>query len=251
MPNRIEEERVPITREYKATLRNDHCLSPTRFHSQYDHGNSFYAYRHGSIHVVVLNPYTNCTFESVQYEWLHKELRDNVDRAKTPWVMAVTHNPLHTTFNNHGRPDDADAMEYLFNMYGVNLVVSGHDHGYMRSKSLDFGRNVKADSSAPFHFIVGTGGSSEGPPTEGYKNFKRKEPWVAARSSHVTGFGKLTVHNATHAEWEFRANKKAAEAWYYRHLNYEYDPEETQSLNNFTDRVWLRNPHAHNPRIHQ
>ena len=63
--------------------------------------------------------------------------------------MVVTHNPLYTTFDSHIRPVDGDAMEILFNVYGVNLVMSGHDHGYMRSKAISDAGKVARSGAAP------------------------------------------------------------------------------------------------------
>ena len=239
MPNRREDERSPITLEYKKSLRSEHCISPTRFQSKYNYGNSFYSYRHGSVHVIVLNPYTPCAPGSVQHSWLHAELRDNIDRSKTPWLMVVTHNPLYTIFEGHIRPVDADAMESLFNFYGVNLVMSGHDHGYMRSRATSENGKVIRSGAAPVYFIVGTGGSSEGPPQYGYSDDNFIERFVAARSHRVTGFGQLTVYNATHALWEFHANEKEADEWYFRHVRYEYTKSENMSA--YKDTVILRN----------
>lgn len=179
---------------------------------------------------------------SIQYNWLHAELRDNVDRAKTPWVMAVTHNPLYSTFDGHRRPKNSDGIEELFNLYGVNVVVSGHDHGYMRSKSLAPNATVDKHGKAPVYCIVGTGGSSEGPPAFGYKNESVIDPFTAARSHRVTGFSQLTVYNATHALWEFHANQIEAEDWYFRHVIYNYSKSENMS--NYKDQVLLQNHFA-------
>ena len=244
MPNRIGEAQIDrITQQWN---NHQHCTNPTHFQSHYAYGNSFYAYRHGLLHVVVLNPYTFCDRGSVQYKWLRHELKHNVNRTVTPWVLAVVHNPLHTTFNGHERLENYDDMEHLFNKYNVNLVVAGHDHGYMRSYSLTEQETLDESGMAPVYLIVGTGGSSEGP-VHGYKNPDQQtaEPWVAARSFMATGFGKLTLYNATHAEWEYRANNEM-EDWYYRHVQdlVESGGESADAAGSFMDRAWLLNAHA-------
>jgi len=242
MPNRRDDERKAITPQYKASLRQKDCIHPTNFQGEYHYGNSFYAYRHGSVHVVVLNPYTSCAPGSVQYNWLRGELRDKVDRTKTPWVMAVTHNPFYSTFNGHRRPADASSIEKLFNIYGVNVVISGHDHGYMRSKSIAMNAIVDESGAAPVYFIVGTGGSKEGPAANGYMNDSKMEKFTAARSHRVTGFGQLTVYNATLALWEFHPNKVEAEDWYFRNLHNPYNKSE--SMAKYKDRIVLQNHFA-------
>ena len=244
MTNRLEEERRPITPEYKATLRNEHCETPTIFQSEYNYGNAFYSYRHGNVHVIVLNSYSPCTPGATQYRWLRQELQDQVDRTKTPWVMVVTHQPIYTTFFGHGRATDAEHMETLFNRYGVNFVFSGHDHGYMRSNSLGPNRVVDKTEAAPIYFIVGTGGSSEGPPSR-YKSENGLDYYTASRSIGVTGFGQLTVYNATHALWEFHTNQieKDTEDWYLRNIKKAH-VDEAGELGTFRDKVVLRNHFA-------
>jgi len=249
MPNQIHEaQREPITEEYKATLSSGHCISPTHFLAKYDFGNSYYSYTHGLLRVVVLNPYTSCEPGSLQYMWLENELENEVDRSVTPWVLAVVHNPFYTTFDGHSRIENIDGMEHLFNKHDVNVVVGGHDHGYMRSKPLAENEVLDKTGKAPVYIIVGTGGSSEGP-TDGYKDLVEAEPWVAARNFRVTGFGQLTVHNATHAEWEFHANQDLGEEeqeWYLRYIDSEDDSRDTLSEDDasYSDQVWLRNMHV-------
>ena len=142
--------------------------------------------------VIVLNPYTSCARDSVQYRWLENELQSKVDRSVTPWVLAVVHTPFYTTFAGHPRIRYLNGMEHLFNKHNVNVVVGGHDHGYMRSKPLAEHGVLDKSGRAPVYFIVGTGGSSEGP-VKGYIRWEEMEPWVAARNYRVTGFGQLTV----------------------------------------------------------
>lgn len=90
-------------------------------------------------------------------------------------------------------------MEPLFRGYGVNLVLSGHNHAYVRTHSLMYG-NATVDTSgrSPIYLTVGTGGDSHsaGP------IYDTPEPWVAARDHSTFGAGRLEVVNATHALWE-------------------------------------------------
>ena len=241
MPSQRKAVREPITLEYKSSLRDGHCVSPTTFQANYNFGNSFYSYRHGYVHVIVLNSYSPCTPGTTQYKWLRAELGDRVNRSITPWVMVVTHHPIYTTFYGHGRADGAVPMETLFNRFGVNIVISGHDHGYMRSQSLGMDRTVDVKQVAPVYFIVGTGGSSEGPPSR-YKS-EKLDYYTAARSIGVTGFGQLIVYNATHALWEFHANRIEPEIqdWYFRHIDPDDMVLEGEDLGAFQDKVVLRN----------
>jgi hypothetical protein len=132
-PNRIRPASMePISEAYKETLWEHSCSAPSVFQGVYNYGNSFYSYQHGLVYIIVLNSYTNCTKGSVQYEWLKAELenyRKNRRRITAPWLLMSFHAPLYTTFLGHVNEQEAmqmkTALEPLFLMYGVNIVVSG------------------------------------------------------------------------------------------------------------------------------
>ena len=92
-----------------------------------------------------------------------------------------------------------ESMEPLFNQYGVNLVVSGHDHAYMRSQPMADGK-VDPTGAAPTYVIVGAGGNREG-----HSNYAHKhaEDWVDVRDKKEYGYGHFHAYNATHAHWHW------------------------------------------------
>ena len=129
-PNRLGPARTePVTDDYRQTLWHQSCSTPSSFRGVYDYGNAFYSYRHGLVHVVALNSYTDASIGSVQYVWLETELRERFDRTVTPWLLVAFHAPLYTTFVGHVNETEViimkEAMEPLFVKYRVNLVVSG------------------------------------------------------------------------------------------------------------------------------
>lgn len=74
---------------------NPYCASSV-FQAEYNYGNSFYSFDVASAHVVFLNPYSTTNETSVQYRWLEHDLQ-SVDRAVTPWVVAVMHCPWYSS----------------------------------------------------------------------------------------------------------------------------------------------------------
>lgn len=223
-PNRIRSAVMePVDKHYRKRLWNRSCSTPSAFQGVYDYGNSFYSFIHGLVHVIVLNSYTDSTEGSPQYTWLETELSQHFNRSQTPWLVISFHAPLYTTFRGHVNEIPAlrmkAAMEPMFRQFGVNLIINGHDHAYMRTHPVYQGQ---IDPLAPVYLTLGAGGNREGH-SKGYRNDKHQEPWVARRTLQDFGFGKLTLVNATHARFRWVRDKTTDQF--------------------FEDIVWLHNPY--------
>ncbi|HWQ53158.1 MAG TPA: metallophosphoesterase [Bryobacteraceae bacterium] len=80
-----------------------------------------------------------------QVEWLEKELA----ASGSDWKICFFHHPLYSSGERHGPSTELRAiLEPLFVKYGVNLVLSGHEHFYERIKPQ---RGI-------YYFISGSGG---------------------------------------------------------------------------------------------
>ncbi len=98
----------------------------------------YYSFSYGNAKFIVLN--TNVlssgklTLE--QYNWLEKELKSN-DRE---WVIISMHNPIYSIGKWGSDPSyNSNALKLgeqlvpLFDRYGVDLVIQGHDHNVTRT----------------------------------------------------------------------------------------------------------------------
>jgi len=225
VPNRIADADIlPITDEYRKTLWHGECSTPSQFQSHYDYGNAFYSYEHGLTKIIVLSSYSNTTKDSVQYNWLADEL-DNYDRSVHPWLIVSFHAPFYTSFLGHVNEVESvlmrDAMEDLFLEYGVNMVVNGHDHAYMRTRPMYQGQ-VDPKGNAPIYLTLGAGGNRE-QHSKGFRN-ETQEEWVVKRDICDYGYGHLFLANATHARF-----------------NWVRDGVSDMGV---VDHVWLKNPHV-------
>ena len=84
---------VDTTRYYQDPSFQGYDCTPSALTGSYDFGNSFYSFRAGAAHFLMLNSYTRTDSKSNQYLWLKQELETNVDRTETPWLIAVWHSP--------------------------------------------------------------------------------------------------------------------------------------------------------------
>lgn len=70
-------------------------------------------------------------FDTAQASWLEWSLRG----SKAKWKVAVFHHPIYSSGKRHGSSSGLrQQLEPLFTRYGVNVVFSGHDHIYERTK---------------------------------------------------------------------------------------------------------------------
>jgi hypothetical protein len=204
-PNRLgDPHTVPPTPEYIDTLWQRSCLGPSQFLGTYDYGNAFYQYQHGMVHVIALNSYTSILPRSVQYDWLTQTALPSVDRTRTPWLMVVFHCPLYSTFLGHNHELNSQLMKSslqdILKEYKVNVVISGHDHAYLRTHPVH--RDVVDPTGrSPTYWTLGAGGNREGH-ARGYVH-DVPEPWVAVRNNDEFGFGHFFAPNATHARMQW------------------------------------------------
>ena len=136
-------------------------------------------------------------------EWLQKDLA-GVDRAVTPWVVAVFHQPYVNSntahsINTEGAPMQA-AVEDVLNQYQVDLVFSGHVHSYERSCQV---YKYKCQAGAPWYITIGDGGNAEGLAS----TWVEPQPeWSLFRQASY-GFGELRAVNSSTMEWRWHQNQ--------------------------------------------
>ena len=98
-------------------------------------------------------------------------------------------------------------MEPLFVKHKVNLILSGHNHAYVRSHPMQQGQ-LDPSGTGPIYLTIGSGGAFLARRTI----HVTPEDWVAHRDNTEFGFGDLHVINATHAYFSRFLNKPDSKA---------------------------------------
>ena len=104
---------------------------------------AYYAFDVGDVHVVVLDSAESPTGSgSKMVEWLTLDLAANT----LPWTVVMMHHPPYT-FGSHDSDNPVDSGGLMFDMrenvlpilddLGVDLLLTGHSHGYERSRPVD------------------------------------------------------------------------------------------------------------------
>ncbi len=100
----------------------------------------FYSIDNGNLHLIMLDSETvGRGTHSDMTLWLKEDLKANTK----PWVIVAFHTPPYTdgghnsdnSYDSGGRMKDMrENFVPIFDKFGVDLVLSGHSHGYERSK---------------------------------------------------------------------------------------------------------------------
>ncbi|HEY9161500.1 MAG TPA: fibronectin type III domain-containing protein [Desulfomonilia bacterium] len=115
----------------------------------------WYSFNVAGTHFMMLNSENSAGIKpgSKQYEWLENDLENNKAALNK---IAVMHKPPFS-MGLHG--DNMIIQKYwvpLFDRYGVDVVFSGHEHVYERTKQL---KGLKPDKTGTVYMIAGSGGS--------------------------------------------------------------------------------------------
>jgi 3',5'-cyclic AMP phosphodiesterase CpdA len=90
-------------------------------------GASYYTYKKANVVFLVLD---SNYMDPKQLAWVESQLKS---AGSSDWKICYFHHPLYSSGRFHGPATDLrQVLEPLFIKYGVNVVLSGHEHVYER-----------------------------------------------------------------------------------------------------------------------
>jgi hypothetical protein len=100
-------------------------------------GEEWYSFDYGNARFVVMNDTPEASAEGqAQHAWLDATL-GAVDRDQQPWLFVMHHRSLYSCGGSHSSDLELRAIRQLiFDAHEVDMVLSGHDHLYERSKPI-------------------------------------------------------------------------------------------------------------------
>ena len=128
--------------KFYACLGNHDDSNETLYKSFNMNGQHYYSFKKSDVQFFVLD---SNYMDSKQLDWIQNQLSN----SGAKWKIAYFHHPLYSDGRFHG--PDLDLRKQLmpiFEKYGVNVVLSGHDHVYERFKPED----------GIYFFLVGNSG---------------------------------------------------------------------------------------------
>jgi acid phosphatase type 7 len=154
----------------------------------------YYSFDWGHVHFVGLD--SNCAIGlaskdrctlAAQKAWLEKDLA----ASQADWKVVYFHHPPWSSGSHGSQLLMRREFAPLFERYGVDLVLTGHDHNYERSHSMA-GDSVAASGKRGIpYLVVGGGGAS-------LRTFPSSKPsWSAVRNNTDYGFLDVEVVEGT------------------------------------------------------
>ena len=143
--NKFEDVYRPLLDQkvkFYATLGN-HDEPAQRFYENFNmNGKEYYRFTKGNVAFYSLN---SNYMDKKQVQWLEEELAKDTSE----WKIAFCHHPPYSSGGKHGSDKPLrEVVEPIFVKYGVNAVLTGHDHFYERIKP----------QKGIYYFVSGAGG---------------------------------------------------------------------------------------------
>lgn len=152
-----------------------------------EHTEFYYSFDWGPVHFVSLDSscaigYPGPCDPNRQIAWFE----DDIAATTQPWKVVFFHHPPWSS-GEHG-PDLEMRHDYgpLFEAYGVDLVLTGHDHNYERSLPMKGDAVAPAGARGVVYVVVGSGGASLRP-------FPGSQPAWSAYRALVHGYLSVRV----------------------------------------------------------
>jgi 3',5'-cyclic AMP phosphodiesterase CpdA len=81
-------------------------------------------------------------FETQQYLFALNDLKNISTNSSIDWIIVILHKPLYSSLTSHIQEYIVrDKFQPIFDKYGVDLVLQGHNHFYDRTLPLQFNHN--------------------------------------------------------------------------------------------------------------
>ena len=169
----------------------------------FDLNKPYYSYDYKHVHFLVMASLSDYKEGSEQYNFIKQDLEKASQNEDTNWIIVSTYKPLYSSPSEHPAEDSLrDAYSPLFEKYGVDLVLNGHNHNYQRTYPLTYNPNesqkpiTTSELSTGYNrgndgivfATVGTGGVN-------FYSLEGKNPYVANQFAGKFGFLDIDISN--------------------------------------------------------
>ena len=185
----------------------------------YDLNNDYYSFDYENIHFLAVTPaeltlaerargisQETISNDKMQLDFIRTDLKHANDNPETDFTIVFMHLPMYSSIQ-YPFMDLRDELQPMFDLYGVDLVIGGHQHAYERTYPVMFNNAItdyeKCSYNNPdgqIYLTVGTGGHS-------HAKSEQKQPWSVIINHNDFGFLNIKlVNNGKTLYGEFTSN---------------------------------------------
>ena len=185
----------------------------------YDLNNDYYSFDYENIHFLAVTPadltlaerargvsQETISNDKMQLDFIRTDLKHANDNPETDFTIVFMHLPMYSSIQ-YPFMDLRDELQPMFDLYGVDLVISGHQHAYERTYPVMFNNAItdyeKCSYNNPdgqIYLTVGMGGHS-------HAKSEQKQPWSVITNYNDFGFLNIKlVNNGKTLYGEFTSN---------------------------------------------
>jgi len=163
----------------------------------------FYSYDYNKVHFLVMSAKSVYYKGSEQYNFVLDDLKKASENVNVNWIVVSSYGPPYTSPSEHTAFKELREVYHpIFEKYGVDLVLGGHNHNYQRTFPLTYNPNdsgePKVTSTTTGEYdgqkdgivfaIVGTGGVNLYP-------FTGQAPFVEKQFDNKFGYLNIDITN--------------------------------------------------------
>jgi hypothetical protein len=168
------------------------------FVRHFDLESPFYSFDYQNVHFLAMSTgkgsYIPYEYGSAQYQFIDNDLNKATNNSNIDWIIVYGYRPFYTSPTIHPAEEIVrETYAPLFEKYGVDLVITSHNHNYQRSYPLVYNmehsrhpivKDVNATHyympGVPIYVGVGTAGNN-------LYDFRGQAPFMVTQSRE-TGF---------------------------------------------------------------
>ena len=173
-----------------------------KFREHHALNNDYYSFDYENIHFLAIATgdyiapanFGVISNDKMQLDFIRTDLKHANDNPETDFTIVFTHLPMYSSIQ-YPFMDLRDELQPMFDLYGVDLVISGHQHAYERTYPVMFNNAItdyeKCSYNNPdgqIYLTVGTGGHS-------HAKSEQKQPWSVIINHNDYGFMNIKVVN--------------------------------------------------------
>jgi hypothetical protein len=156
----------------------------------------YYSFDYRHVHFVVMSTLSDFNVTSDQYKFVEKDLQQASSNQNIDWIVVTNYGPFYTSPSTHPAKNELRNIYHpLFDKYGVDLVLNGHNHNYQRTYPVTFNPNKASQPVVTNQFATGYQGNGDGvvyaivgTAGESFHPLLGRQPYVATQFEGKFGF---------------------------------------------------------------